>query len=144
MVADYIATPICHIFNLSLEEGVCPQTWREAKSFLYPRVVKMPLLGLTADVSACCQLLANCCKKNGFDQVQYYFSVIKMTIDFQNAYREWHSTCTALTEIMDDWLNEIVNNTIAGAVVFSVAFDIIEHDLLLRKRLFYGLLTAIL
>jgi hypothetical protein len=32
MVADSIATPICHIFNLSLEESLCPQAWREAKS----------------------------------------------------------------------------------------------------------------
>uniref|UniRef100_A0AAZ3PQS2 Uncharacterized protein n=1 Tax=Oncorhynchus tshawytscha TaxID=74940 RepID=A0AAZ3PQS2_ONCTS len=31
MVSDSIATPICHIFNLSLEESLCPQAWREAK-----------------------------------------------------------------------------------------------------------------
>ena len=30
MVADSVATPICHIFNLSLEEHICPQAWREA------------------------------------------------------------------------------------------------------------------
>jgi hypothetical protein len=30
MVAETIATPICHIFNLSLDESLCPQTWREA------------------------------------------------------------------------------------------------------------------
>jgi hypothetical protein len=31
ITADDIATPICHIFNLSLLESVCPQAWREAK-----------------------------------------------------------------------------------------------------------------
>ena len=31
MIADDITTPICHIFNLSLLESVCPQAWREAK-----------------------------------------------------------------------------------------------------------------
>ena len=31
MVADSIATPICHVFNLSQEESLCPQAWREAK-----------------------------------------------------------------------------------------------------------------
>ena len=31
MVADTIAPPICHIFNLSLEESLCPQTWRQAR-----------------------------------------------------------------------------------------------------------------
>ena len=51
MVADSIATPLYHIFNLSLEESVCPQAWREArKSFRYP---KRPLLILTADLFTC-------------------------------------------------------------------------------------------
>ena len=31
MIVDNIAAPICHIFNLSLQESVCPQGWREAK-----------------------------------------------------------------------------------------------------------------
>ena len=31
IIADDIATPICHIFNLSLLESVCPQPRREAK-----------------------------------------------------------------------------------------------------------------
>jgi hypothetical protein len=31
IVVNDIATPICHIFNLSLLESVCPQSWREAK-----------------------------------------------------------------------------------------------------------------
>ena len=37
VVADYIATPICHIFNLSLEESLCPQAWREAKVIPLPK-----------------------------------------------------------------------------------------------------------
>ena len=30
-------TPICHIFNLSLEESLCPQAWREAKVIPLPK-----------------------------------------------------------------------------------------------------------
>ena len=63
MVADSMATPICHIFNMSLEEGGCPQAGRDAKVVRYPRVVKQPILVLTADLLACYQLLANCWKK---------------------------------------------------------------------------------
>ena len=37
MVADSIATPICHIFNLSLEESLCPRAWREAKVISLPK-----------------------------------------------------------------------------------------------------------
>ena len=62
-----------------------------------------------------------------FDQIQCYFSVNKLATDFQHAYREGHSTCTALTQITDDWLKEIDNKKIVGAVLldFSTTFDII-------------------
>jgi hypothetical protein len=29
MVADCIASPICHVFNQTLRECVCPQAWKE-------------------------------------------------------------------------------------------------------------------
>jgi hypothetical protein len=45
MVADFIATPICHIFNLSLEETLCPQAWREAKIIQLPKSGKVAFTG---------------------------------------------------------------------------------------------------
>jgi hypothetical protein len=44
-VADSIATPICHIFNLSLEESFCPQAWREAKVIPLPKSGKAAFIG---------------------------------------------------------------------------------------------------
>ena len=68
MVADSIATPICHIFNLSLEEGGYPQAWKEAKLIPLPKSGKaaftgsnsrpiMPFLGkqINNRLSACLQ-----------------------------------------------------------------------------------------
>ena len=55
IIADDIATPICHIFNLSLLESVCPQAWREAKVIQLPKNSKPPLLAQIADQSACYQ-----------------------------------------------------------------------------------------
>ena len=43
MVADSIATPICQIFNLSLEESLCPQAWREAKVIPLPKSGKVAI-----------------------------------------------------------------------------------------------------
>ena len=68
-----------------------------------------------------------------FDQIQCYFTVNKLTTEFQYTYREGHSTSTALTQMTDDWLREIDDTIIVGAVLldFSAAFDIIDYSLLL-------------
>jgi hypothetical protein len=39
-----------------------------------------------------------------------------LTTDFQHAYREGHSTSPALTEMTDDWMREIYEKKIVGAV----------------------------
>ena len=64
--------------------------------------------------------------------MQCYFSVTKWTTDFQHAYREGHSICTALTQMTDDWLIENDKKKIVGAVLwgFNAAFIIIDHNLL--------------
>jgi hypothetical protein len=45
MVADYIDTLICHLFNLSLQESVSPQAWREAEVIPLPKNSKAPYTG---------------------------------------------------------------------------------------------------
>ena len=45
IIAYDIATPICHIFNLSLLERVCPQAWKEAKVIPLTRNSKAPFTG---------------------------------------------------------------------------------------------------
>ena len=74
-----------------------------------------------------------------FDQIQCYFTVNKLTTEFQHAYREGYSTSTALTQMTDDWLGEIDDYMIVGAGLldFSAAFDIIDHSLLLEKCMCY-------
>ena len=45
IIADDIATPICHIFSLSLLERVCPQAHKEAKMIPLPKDSKAPFTG---------------------------------------------------------------------------------------------------
>jgi hypothetical protein len=85
--------------------------------------------------------LSKLLEKMVFDQIQCYTSVNKLTTDFPHAYRKGHSTCTALTQMTDDWLKAIDNTKIVGAIVlyFSTAFDIIDHNLLLIVMVFQAL-----
>jgi hypothetical protein len=83
------------------------------------------------------QSFVNFWKKIVIDQIQCYFTVNKLTTEFQHAYREGHSTSTTLIQVTDDWLREIDDKIIVGAVLldFSAAFDTIDHSLLLKKRM---------
>ena len=68
-------------------------------------------------------------------QIQDYFDSNGLYTKFQHAYRHNHSTCSALTQITDDWLKEMDNSKMTGAVLldFSAAFDVIDHNLLISK-----------
>ena len=129
MVADSIATPICHIFNLSWEESLCPQVWREAKVIPLPKSGKAAFTGSNSRPICLLPALSKLLEKIAFDQIQF----------FQHAYIEGHSTCIALTQMTHHWLKERDNTKIVEAVLldFSAAFDMIDHNLLLKKRMCY-------
>ena len=61
----------------------------------------------------------------------------------QSGFRQNHSCHTAVTELIDTWLSKINVNKLCGALFidFVKAFDVINHDLLLRKLRLYGLST---
>ena len=73
-------------------------------------------------------------------QIQEYFTSNGLTTKYQHAYRQGHSTSTALTQMTDDWLREIDDSKVVAAVMldFSAAFDVIDHELLIKKRISYG------
>jgi hypothetical protein len=114
IIVDDIATPICHIFNLSLRESVCPQSWREVKVILLPKNSKAPFTGSNSRPISLLPTLSKLLGKIVFNQIQCYFTVNKLTTEFQHAYSEGHSTSTAFTQITDDWLREIDDKMIVG------------------------------
>jgi hypothetical protein len=140
IIADNIATPICHIFNLSLLESVFHQAWREDKVIPLPKNSKTSLAGSNTRLISLLPTLSKLLEKNMFVQIQCYFTVNKLTTYFQHTYRKGLSTCTALTQMTDDMLREIEDQIIVGAVLldFSAAFDIIDHRLPLEKRMRYA------
>ena len=78
-----------------------------------------------------------------FEKIQCYFTVNKLTREFQHAYREGHATSIVHTQMTDDWLRETDDKMIVGAVLldFSAALDIIDHRLLLEKHMCIWLYT---
>ena len=58
-----------------------------------------------------------------------------------SGFREHYSCHTALTTLVDKWLTHMNNNAFSAVVFVDIAkaFDVIDHDFLLRKLLLYRL-----
>ncbi len=71
--------------------------------------------------------------------MDYFFNNNLVSI-CQHAYREGHSTSTALAHMTNDWLTQMDNKKLVEAVMldFSAAFNIIDHTLLIGKLQCYG------
>jgi hypothetical protein len=118
---------------------MCPQAWRKAKTIPLPKNSKSPFTVSNSQPISLLSILSKLLEKMVFDKIQRYFTVNKLTTEFQHAYRKKHSTTTALTQMTDDWLREIADKIIVGPVLldFRAAFDNIDHHLLLEKHVLW-------
>lgn len=85
-------------------------------------------------------VLSNLFWRKLYVQIQNYFSSNNLITGYCHAYREGHSTSTALSQMTDDWLKSIDDRRLVGALTldFSAAFDVIDHYLWLGNLKCYG------
>ena len=138
-VANLIAVPVLNIINLSIEKCICPQAWKIAKVFPHSKNLAAPFSGTNSSPVSLLPALGKLMERVT-KQIQTHFDVNNLNADYQHAYRPGHCTCTAPTQMTDDWLSERDNRKLLGAVLldFSSAFDVIDHSLLLDRLKLYG------
>ena len=133
---DEIAPYITDIVNASLETGLVPQSFKQA-------IVK-PLLknsGLDPDNLKNYRPVSNLpfvskiLEKVVLEQLSNHIARNGLQVCFQSAYRQHHSTETALLRIVNDLLQVIDKgkSTILTLLDLSAAFDTLDHDILLGR-----------
>ena len=127
---------ITHIVNLSLSTSVVPPELKVAlvtpllkKILLDPEIFKnfRPVSNLT--------YISKLIERVVADRVNEHLVVNDLHEEFQSAYKDLHSTETALTRVQNDLLVSIDSN--GGAILvlldLSAAFDTIDHSILLER-----------
>ena len=140
LATNFIKEPLCHIFNVCIENCVFPQVWKVAKVTPLPKNSRETFAGANSRPVSILPVLSKLMEKYMCKQIQFYFDKNNINTECQHAYREGYSTCSALTSLTDNWLRHIDNKSLVGAVLldFSAAFDIIQHKILINKLVEYN------
>ena len=135
-----IAESLCDIFNLSLATGVFPDSWKIA------RVAPVFKSGQQDDSSnyrpiSVLPFLARLFEKLVYNQVYAFLIKNKLLFSNQSAFRLLHSVVTCLLASTNDWYVNMDNGKYTANVFIDLkkAFDTVDHDILLKKLIRYGI-----
>ena len=133
---DVLITPITNIVNLSLQNGVFPSEFKSArvvpllkKSTLDPEELKSyrPVSNLS--------FVSKVLEKAVALRLQQYMNDNNLKEKYQSAYKQHHSTETALVRVVNDVLRLVDDKQVVLLVLLdlSAAFDTVDHNVLLDR-----------
>ena len=125
---------ITHIVNLAFKQGKFPSLWKCAK--VVPLLKKgEPTEPKNYRPVALLSVTSKIMERLVFNQMISYLEFNNVLHPSHHGFRAKHSTCTALLHMQDQWLQALERNQITAVVMcdMSAAFDVVNHELLLKK-----------
>ena len=125
--ADIIALPVTKILNLSIATQIFPKQFKLAK------ISPIHKKGSTSDKQnyrpiSILPILSKIIERHAADHLKLYLESNQLLYKYQSGFRKNHSCETALTCIIDRWINAINDNKLVGTVFLdlSKAFDLVR------------------
>ena len=143
-VAEEISTPLCLLFNRSLEQGILPDDWKSAEVTAIFKKGSKSVTGNYRPVSLtciACKILEGIIR----DVIVAHFNDNGLYSECQHGFRKKRSCVTQLLEVMEDLTSLIDNNQDIDILYldFRKAFDTVPHERLLLKLAAYGISGAL-
>ena len=122
------------IVNASLKSGRFPSSWKKARIKPIPKIPD-PISASNFRPISLLSAFSKIIEKIAAKQMKNYLINNNFLDKFQSAYREKHSTTTALIDITDNIYKALDNSEITILVLldYSKAFDCANHRLILAK-----------
>ena len=140
---DILITPITSIIKASLEQGKCPNFFKQAHA---TPILKKPALDKevfkTYRPVSNLNFISKILERVVAIQLQTHLDEAGLMTAFQLAYRKHHSTESALLNIQNDILLNMAKGSVTALTLLdlSAAFDTIDHTILLdRLNVYYGI-----
>ena len=133
------ANPLCKLLNLSISTNSFPNHWKTAQ------VTPLHKGGVRNDINnyrpiSVLPIPSKILEKHVASSLSVFLRDNNLFYELQSAFRSGHSTETALIRLTDQILKNMDNDEVIGLVFidFRKAFDVIDHELLLKKLSIYG------
>ncbi len=131
MIAPAIATAIVKVINLNIGSSQFPSPWKMAR--VCP-IFKTDEKSNYRPISILC-VLSKLLEKHVHNHLYSYLMKYNLIHLAQSGFRKFHSCETTFAKIVSQWSTNMNKGDLTGLILLDLckAFDMVHHDLLLRK-----------